>query len=316
MTLLTPLEELRSEAARQGMLVAVVCALVAFLLIAWNERRKVISTRLAAREALQAANDELERKITERTADLRASNERLKSQIRERRQAEDTLRRAQDELVQAGKLAAIGQMSTSIAHELNQPLAALRTLSGNTVRFIERGALDTASANLRTINDLVDRMGRITASLRAFARRGDDQGQASLGLAVAASLQILSARLDNLHLQLHEDFDNVVLKIDQTRLEQILVNLIGNALDAMHAQPLPELWLQGEVADGRYRLYVRDNGHGIDSEARKHLFEPFFTTKPGDHGLGLGLTFQRALPLRPVAPLVLSTLPLAAPRLS
>ncbi|MDB6051652.1 MAG: dctB 3 [Pseudomonas sp.] len=295
LTLLTPLEELRSEAARQGMLVAVVCALVAFLLIAWNERRKVLSTRLAAREALQAANDELERKITERTADLRASNERLKGQIRERRQAEDTLRRAQDELVQAGKLAAIGQMSTSIAHELNQPLAALRTLSGNTVRFIERGALDTASTNLRTINDLVDRMGRITASLRAFARRGDDQGQASLGLAVAAALQVLNGRLENFDLQLHEQFDNVALKIDQTRLEQILVNLIGNALDAMHAQPLPELWLQGEMADGRYRLYVRDNGHGIDSEARKHLFEPFFTTKPGDHGLGLGLTLSASL---------------------
>ncbi len=159
------------------MLVAVACALVTFLLIAWNERRKVISTRLAAREALQAANNELERKIAERTEHLRASNERLKAQIRERRQAEDTLRRAQDELVQAGKLAAIGQMSTSIAHELNQPLAALRTLSGNTVRFLERGALDTASTNLRTINDLVDRMGRITASLRAFARRGDDQAR-------------------------------------------------------------------------------------------------------------------------------------------
>ncbi|MDY7561636.1 ATP-binding protein [Pseudomonas sp. 10B1] len=295
LTLLTPLEELSSEATRQGMLVAVACALVAFLLIAWNERRKMLSTRLAAREALQAANDELERKIAERTADLRASNERLKSQIRERRQAEDTLRRAQDELVQAGKLAAIGQMSTSIAHELNQPLAALRTLSGNTVRFIERGALDTASTNLRTINDLVDRMGRITASLRAFARRGDDQGQASLGLAVAAALQILSGRLENFHLQLHEHFDNVALKIDQTRLEQILVNLIGNALDAMHDKPQPELWLEGEVADSRYRLYVRDNGHGIDSEARKHLFEPFFTTKPGEHGLGLGLTLSASL---------------------
>ncbi|RMR40255.1 Sensor histidine kinase [Pseudomonas amygdali pv. mori] len=186
LTLLTPLEDLRREAANQGMLVAVACALVTFLLIAWNERRKVISTRLAAREALQAANNELERKIAERTEHLRASNERLKAQIRERRQAEDTLRRAQDELVQAGKLAAIGQMSTSIAHELNQPLAALRTLSGNTVRFLERGALDTASANLRTINDLVDRMGRITASLRAFARRGDDQGQAQLSKAVEA----------------------------------------------------------------------------------------------------------------------------------
>ncbi|GFM58576.1 two-component sensor histidine kinase [Pseudomonas cichorii] len=295
LTLLTPLEDLRREAASQGMLVAVACALVAFLLIAWNERRKVISTRLAAREALQAANDELERKIAERTEHLRASNERLKAQIRERRQAEDTLRKAQDELVQAGKLAAIGQMSTSIAHELNQPLAALRTLSGNTVRFLERGALDTASTNLRTINELVDRMGRITASLRAFARRGNDQGQAQLRKAVEAALQLLSVRLENFALDLHQDFTDAGLGIDQTRLEQILVNLIGNALDAMHAQPKPELWLEGEVVEDRYRLRVRDNGHGIDDEARKHLFEPFFTTKPGEQGLGLGLTLSASL---------------------
>ncbi|SER81403.1 two-component system, sensor histidine kinase AauS [Pseudomonas sp. NFACC02] len=295
LTLLTPLEDLRREAANQGMLVAVACALVAFLLIAWNERRKVISMRLAAREALEQANNELERRITERTADLRASNERLKGQIRERRQAEETLRQAQDELVQAGKLAAIGQMSTSIAHELNQPLAALRTLSGNTVRFIERGALDTASTNLRTINDLVDRMGRITASLRAFARRGEDKGQASLIKAVEAALQLLAGRLENSALDLHQQIDDVELSIDQTRLEQILVNLIGNALDAMQAQPLPVLWLEGDLFEGRYRLRVRDNGHGIDAEARKHLFEPFFTTKPGEQGLGLGLTLSASL---------------------
>ena len=294
-TLLTPLNDLRRAAINQGILVAVAFGLVAFLLIAWNERRKVIATRLAAREALQEANSQLERRIAERTADLRASNERLKSQIRERRQAEETLRRAQDELVQAGKLAAIGQMSTSIAHELNQPLAALRTLSGNTVRFLERGALDTASANLKTINELIDRMGRITASLRSFARRGDDQGEASLDKAVDAAFQVMGARLDNLSLTLHRDFAPAQLQIDQTRLEQILVNLIGNALDAMQAQPAPELWLEGSAADGKYRLLVRDNGHGIDAEARKHLFEPFFTTKPGEQGLGLGLTLSASL---------------------
>ncbi|CRM25173.1 histidine kinase [Pseudomonas sp. 2822-15] len=294
-TLLTPLNDLRRAAINQGILVAVAFGLVAFLLIAWNERRKVIATRLAAREALQEANSQLERRIAERTADLRASNERLKGQIRERRQAEETLRRAQDELVQAGKLAAIGQMSTSIAHELNQPLAALRTLSGNTVRFLERGALDTASANLKTINELIDRMGRITASLRSFARRGDDQGEANLGKAVDAAFQVLGARLDGLPLTVHRDFAPARLQIDQTRLEQILVNLIGNALDAMQAQPTPELWLDGQGTDGKYRLHVRDNGHGIDPEARKHLFEPFFTTKPGEQGLGLGLTLSASL---------------------
>ena len=295
-TLLTPLQDLRREAANQGMLVAVGFALLAFLLIAWNERRKVIATRLAAREALQEANNQLERKITERTTHLRASNERLKGQIRERRQAEDTLRCAQDELVQAGKLAAIGQMSTSIAHELNQPLAALRTLSGNTVRFLERGDLKVAAENLGTINNLVDRMGRITANLRSFARRGDDHGHANLTHAVDAALQLLDSRLDASGAQLHREFSDADLKIDQTRLEQILINLIGNALDAMHGQSAPQhVWLEGHTSEGKYRLQVRDNGPGIDPETRKHLFEPFFTTKPGEQGLGLGLTLSASL---------------------
>lgn len=294
-TLLTPLQDLRRESMVQGALVAFAFALLTILGIAWNERRKVLATRLAAREALEEANSQLERRITERTVDLRASNERLKGQIRERRHAEQTLRQAQDELVQAGKLAAIGQMSTSIAHELNQPLAALRTLSGNTVRFLERGAIDVASTNLRTMNELIDRMGRITASLRSFARRGDDGGQASLCKAVDACQQLLAARLASSGLRMHRDFDEQRLAIDQTRLEQILANLISNALDATRDQERPTLWLEGELLGDKYRLQVRDNGHGIDDETRKHLFEPFFTTKPGEQGLGLGLTLSASL---------------------
>ncbi|MDZ5603560.1 cache domain-containing protein [Pseudomonas sp. RP23018S] len=294
-TLLTPLQDLRRESMVQGALVAFAFALLTILGIAWNERRKVLATRLAAREALEEANSQLERRITERTVDLRASNERLKGQIRERRHAEQTLRQAQDELVQAGKLAAIGQMSTSIAHELNQPLAALRTLSGNTVRFLERGAIDVASTNLRTMNELIDRMGRITASLRSFARRGDDGGQASLCKAVDACQQLLAARLASSGLRVHRDFDEQRLAIDQTRLEQILANLISNALDATRDQERPTLWLEGELLGDKYRLQVRDNGHGIDDETRKHLFEPFFTTKPGEQGLGLGLTLSASL---------------------
>ncbi|MDF3932411.1 sensor histidine kinase [Pseudomonas citronellolis] len=294
-TLLSPLQDVRREAFIHGALAALGCALLAFLLIAWNERRKVLATRLAAREALEQANNELERRITERTADLRASNQHLREQIRERRQAEDTLRKAQDRLVQAGKLAVIGQMSTSIAHELNQPLAALRTLSGNTVRFLQRGALDTASSNLQAINEMVDRMGRITASLRAFARRADDHGQARLGKAVDAALLVLQVRLKECPLTLHRAFDDARLGIDQTRLEQILVNLIANALDAMRDQADRQLWLDGRGEGGQYLLTVRDNGPGIPPAAREHLFEPFFTTKPGEHGLGLGLTLSASL---------------------
>ncbi|WP_271103279.1 sensor histidine kinase [Pseudomonas tohonis] len=294
-TLLSPLADLRREAIIHGLLAAAGLALLAFLGIAWNERRKVLATRLAAREALLQANNELERKIAERTQDLRASNQRLMGEIRERRQTEENLRKAQDGLVQAGKLAVIGQMSTSIAHELNQPLAALRTLSGNTVRFLQRGALDVASTNLTAINELVDRMGRITASLRAFARRADDHGQASLGKAVDAALFILHTRLEHTPLTLHRTFADARLAIDQTRLEQILVNLVANALDAMSGQADCQLWLDGHDEGATYVLRVRDNGPGISPAVREHLFEPFFTTKPGEHGLGLGLTLSASL---------------------
>lgn len=295
LTLLSPLQDLRREAISHGMLAAAAFALLTFLLIAWNERRKVIATRLAAREALQTANNQLERRIADRTADLRASNDRLKAEIHERRQTENDLRKTQDELVQAGKLAVIGQMSTSIAHELNQPLAALRTLSGNTIRFLSRGSYDVATTNLQTINELVDRMGRITASLRAFARRSNDGGEASLGKAVEAALQVVQPRLERTPLSIHHQFEDARLAINQTRLEQILINLIANAVDAMSVQADRQLWLQGNVDGDRYRLRVRDNGPGILPADREHLFEPFFTTKPGEQGLGLGLTLSASL---------------------
>ncbi|PYC19710.1 sensor histidine kinase [Aquipseudomonas alcaligenes] len=295
LTLLTPLAEQRRAAVSHGLLAGVACALLIFGGLALNQRRKVIATRLAAREALQAANADLERKIAERTLDLSASNRLLQDEVRERQQTEANLRQAQDGLVQAGKLAVIGQMSTSIAHELNQPLAALRTLSANAARFLERGALDTAGSNLQAIGELVDRMGRITASLRAFARRGGDQGQASLEQAVDAALFLLHSRIEQERPTLHRACAEARLAIDQTRLEQILVNLLSNALDALREQPRRELWLSGAASGADYVLEIRDSGAGIPPELRAHLFEPFFTTKPGEKGLGLGLTLSASL---------------------
>ena len=124
---------------------------------------------------MQAAHDELERKVQQRTSDLQQTNERLQQEVQERIRAEATLRAAQNELVQAGKLAVIGQLSTGVAHELNQPLTALRTLSGNSLRFLERGDLATVQVNLERIAQLTDRMGLITGELRAFARKSSGE---------------------------------------------------------------------------------------------------------------------------------------------
>lgn len=295
LTLLTPFQQERRNAQNNGLLAAAAFALFAFWMFARYQRRKVIETRLAARVALERANRELELRIGARTADLSATNERLKAEIRVRLQAEQTLRTAQDELVRAGKLAVIGQMSTNLAHEINQPLAALRTLSANAVRFLQRGAIDTASANLESISELVDRVGKITGSLRAFARGGDDTGRAHLHKAFDTALLMLHPRIEAVRPVIERDYADVPLPIDQTRLEQILVNLIANALDAVRGQSQPRLWFSGRQQGDDYVVEVRDNGPGIAPQARDHLFELFYTTKPGDAGLGLGLTLSASL---------------------
>ena len=296
LTLLTPLKTVRKTALSNAALAVASFAILVILLVAWNERRKVLAARFAAREALERANSQLERKIAERTADLIASNDRLKAEIRERQLAEHTLRKAQDGLVQAGKLAVIGQMSTSIAHELNQPLAALRTLSGNTMKFLARGKLETASANLQTINELVERMGKITTSLRSFARKSTEPiGEASVLQAVDAALFLLQPRLASPPVKVVRELDDCRVLIDQTRLEQILVNLIGNALDAMQGGPRRELLLSLSLVGDSCRLSVRDSGPGLPEEVRSRLFEPFFTTKPEGRGLGLGLALSAGM---------------------
>src|SRR5574343_1114584 len=178
LTVLSHLEQVDDLAQSRAALAAIAAACLCLLGIILNERRRHLRDRLAAREALQKAHDELERKVEERTADLSAANQQLQDEVGERIRAERTLRAAQDELVQAGKLAVIGQLSTGIAHELNQPLAALRTLSGNARKFLARGNPTMVDNNLERIAALVDRMGGLTGQLKSFARKSSGQPQA------------------------------------------------------------------------------------------------------------------------------------------
>jgi two-component system C4-dicarboxylate transport sensor histidine kinase DctB len=247
---------------------------------------------------LQRAHDELERKVEERTADLSAANIRLQEEVAERTRAERTLRAAQNELVQAGKLAVIGQLSAGVAHELNQPLAALRTLSGNARKFLERGDQETAAGNLDRIAELVDRMGRLTGQLKSFARKSSGQPQAvALRRAVDNALFLLEQRLKRAHAAVDIDLPDDELHVwcDANRLEQVLVNLAGNALDAMEGGGEPALSISGHRQGDRIVLQVRDRGPGLDEEVRAHLFEPFFTTKEAGNGLGLGLPISAGI---------------------
>lgn len=297
LTLLSNTSQARVAALNTAALAGVLTAFVLLLGAAWNVRRRIAGERLAARAALEAANGELERKVAERTADLSAANQQLQAEVGERIRAEATLRQAQDGLLQAGKLAAVGQMSTGIAHELNQPLAALRTLSGNTQKFLERGDTATAQANLGTIIGLVERMGRITGALKSFARKPGNGGRAAqLDDAVDNALFLLDTRLQAVHPELVRQIEpGLVVACDPNRLEQVLVNLIGNAVDALAGNAGPRLELRSHLAGGKLRLTIRDNGPGLSEEAFARLFEPFFTTKPAGQGLGLGLTLSAGI---------------------
>lgn len=281
--------------ATQAILVTGV--LMGFVLV-FMLRQAHMREILQAREALQRANDELERKVVERTSDLYAANAKLQQEVEERSRAEQILREAQDGLVQASKLAAIGQLSAGIAHELNQPLAALSTLSGNAVKFIARGEVGMASSNLERIGPLVERMGRITGQLKGFARKSSGEPRCVvLRKSVENALFLQEQRLLRGPVTVAIDFPEVELRVwcDPNRLEQVLVNLIGNALDAMEQVAEPRIDLSALEKDGMAQLLVRDYGTGLSETILAHLFEPFFTTKAPGLGLGLGLPISAGI---------------------
>lgn len=273
-------------------------ALLAMLVLYARQRRRLGRQRLRAREDLQRAYDHLETMVAERTASLQQMTENLSAENLVRRKAEQQLRQAQSELVQAAKMAVLGQMSAGMTHELNQPLTALRTMADNARVLIERGRLPEASANLATISQLVARMGLITGQLRQFARKTDATLQAvPVAAAITGALFLVERRVEQERVNFRmamRDHDVHAL-CDSNRLEQVLVNLFTNALDAMQGSEVRQLTVTVERTDERVMIGVADSGPGVPAEIRARLFEPFFTTKPQGQGLGLGLAISEQI---------------------
>ncbi|WP_215779648.1 ATP-binding protein [Paludibacterium sp. B53371] len=286
-----------SLAYSRASLAAVLSILLLTGLVLLNERRRRLRDKLAAREALQRAYRQLEQKVEERTADLLSANQQLQAEVTERARAETHLRQTQAELIQAGKMAVVGQLSAQIAHELNQPLAALSTLSANTIKYLARGNLPTASGNLETIGQLVERMGKITGALRSFAHKSQASGgQAALTRTLDNALFLIDQRLRHGAVEvIREETPDLVADCDPNRLEQVLVNLLTNSLDALQDMPGARIIIRSRRLDQRVELTLHDNGHGFSAKSLQHLFEPFYTTKPAGVGLGLGLTLSASI---------------------
>ncbi|MEP2890877.1 sensor histidine kinase [Tateyamaria sp.] len=232
---------------------------------------------------------------TRESAELRRLNVQLQREIAERKRVQEDLAVAEQTLEQSSKLAALGEMSAAVSHELNQPLAAMKTYLAGAGLLLRRNRPDEALVSFGRIDDLIERMGAITRQLKSYARKGQDVfSPVNMGDALASSLSMMEPQLRQRRVQINRVLpqDAVEVMGDRLRIEQVMVNLLRNAIDATKStrDPQVDIFLSaGETAT----LTVRDNGPGIvDLDA---LFEPFYTTKqPGD-GVGLGLAISSGI---------------------
>lgn len=229
------------------------------------------------------------------SAELRALNSRLQREIAERERVQENLAVAEQTLAQSSKLAALGEMSAAVSHELNQPLAAMKTYLAGARLLLRRHRPEEALASFGRIDDLIERMGAITRQLKSYARKGAATfSPVNMGDALASALSMMEPQLRHRQVRITQILPDepVFVMGDRMRIEQVMVNLLRNALDATKTVADPEVQIilaAGETAT----LTVRDNGQGI--EDLDALFEPFYTTKtPGD-GVGLGLAISSGI---------------------
>ncbi|MFK7744378.1 MAG: ATP-binding protein [Roseobacter sp.] len=226
------------------------------------------------------------------SAELRSLNAALQREIAERKRVQETLAVAEQTLEQSSKLAALGEMSAAVSHELNQPLAAMKTYLAGARLLLRRNRQEEALSSFGRIDDLIERMGGITRQLKSYARKGQEAfSPVDMGDALASSLSMMEPQLRQRQVQINRIIPDNRVEVmgDRLRIEQVMVNLLRNALDATKSERDPKVEIilsAGETAT----LTVRDNGPGI--EDLDALFEPFYTTKqPGD-GVGLGLAIS------------------------
>ncbi|MGO6733834.1 ATP-binding protein [Rhizobium ruizarguesonis] len=260
----------------------------AFLL----RRRHVITLRISSE---QQAREELERRVVERTLDLSQARDRLQAEIIGHKSTEQKLQAVQQDLVQANRLAILGQVAAGVAHEINQPVATIRAYADNARTFLDRGQTAPAGENLESIAALTERIGSITEELKTFARKGRSSAEPTgLKDVIEGAVMLLRSRFAGRMDTLDIDLPPPDLQVmgNRIRLEQVLINLLQNALEAVAPKAGEgRVEVTTSTDAGMVTVTVADNGPGIPPEIRKGLFTPFNTSK--ESGLGLGLVISK-----------------------
>lgn len=243
----------------------------------------------------QQAREELERRVTERTLDLSQTRDRLQAEITDHKNTEQKLQAVQQDLVQANRLAILGQVAAGVAHEINQPVATIRAYADNARVFLGRGQTGPAGENLENIAALTERIGSITEELKAFARKGRGAAEPTgvtdiIEGAVMLLRSRFAGRMDTLDIDLPAA--GLMVMGNRIRLEQVLINLLQNALEAVAPKgEKGRVEIQVASDADSVMLTVTDNGPGISPKIREGLFTPFNTSK--ESGLGLGLVISK-----------------------
>lgn len=281
-----------ADAVRASRLLALAAVLPLIAASAFLINRRQRSLKKIAEE--QAARHELERRVANRTRDLTLARDRLEQEIDGHRATEQRLQTVQQELVQANRLAILGQVAAGVAHEINQPVATIRAYADNAKTFLDRGKVESAVDNMKTIAGLTDRIGVITNELKAFARKGRAAGAPTplknvLEGAVMLLRSRFAGRIEMLDIALPPP--DVIVFGSRIRLEQVLINLFQNALEAIGDRPDGKVMVRVSETEGDVAVCVADNGPGFAPGIRAALFNPFNTSKEG--GLGLGLVISK-----------------------
>ena len=264
-----------------------ILAIAAFLL----RRRHVSAMQIAVG---RVAREELERRVLERTEDLSQARDRLELEISDHRTTETKLQVVQQELVQANRLAILGQVAAGVAHEINQPVATIRAYADNAHIFLDRQQIEPVKENLFSIAALTERIGTITEELKAFARKGRSaptpvELRSVIEGAVILLRSRFAGRLDALAIDLPPASLTVVGT--RIRLEQVLINLFQNALEALEGRERPRVEVSARETAEDVEVIISDNGPGIPQAILHSLFTPFNTSK--EQGLGLGLVISK-----------------------
>lgn len=261
--------------------------LIAFLTLQlWYQRHQ----KKRQFEQIQSeAKQKLEFLVMERTSELQA-------EIFERTRAEKALRQTQNELIQAAKLAVLGQMSASISHELNNPLAAIRSFADNGRRFLSKKKYDRVDDNLSRISNLTDRMAKISNQLKSFTRKSDsnDVQLHDLSAVIISAKELVTPQIKSSQANLTIDIEGLdaIVEINAIQFEQVLINLITNAAQAIEHSAIRQIELSYTKRNNQVTIFIDDSGPGIDQTAAQQLFEPFYTTKTNGLGLGLSISQQ------------------------